>query len=48
MKLRAAFSKVADFELPKLLFEKAEDGKPKSYGYVSYRGVTFRVENMRE
>ncbi|MDR0708909.1 MAG: hypothetical protein LBF77_02450 [Spirochaetaceae bacterium] len=48
MKLRAAFSRMSWTEPPKLLFEKAGDGKPKSYGYASYKGVTLRVEDMRE
>jgi hypothetical protein len=48
MKLRVAFSKVAGFEPPKLLFEKTEDGKPKSYGYASYRGRTLNIEDMLE
>ena len=46
MKLRAVFSNVT-FELPpKLLFDKAEDGKPKSYGYATYNGVTMNIEDM--
>ncbi|GHU70755.1 hypothetical protein FACS189450_05700 [Spirochaetia bacterium] len=55
MKFRAAFSRLspiipggAAIEPPKLLFEKAEDGKPKSYGHASYRGITLKIEDMRE
>jgi hypothetical protein len=48
MKLRAAFSRMSWTDAPKLLFEKAADGKPKSCGYASYKGITLRVEDMRE
>jgi hypothetical protein len=48
MKLRATFSQVS-FELPpKLLFDEAEDDKPKSYGYATYNGVTLRIEDLEE
>jgi hypothetical protein len=45
MKFRAAFSKIAGNEPSKLLFEKAADGKPKSYGYATYNGVTLYPEH---
>jgi hypothetical protein len=48
MKFRAAFSKFSDNDPPKLLFEKAEDGKPKSYGYAAYRGITLNIDDMSE
>jgi hypothetical protein len=48
MKFRAAFSKASYSDPPKLLFEKAEDGKPKSYGYAAYRGITLNIEDMSE
>jgi hypothetical protein len=47
MKFRTVFSKIAGNE-PRLLFEKAPDGKPKSCGYASYKGITFHIEDMRE
>jgi hypothetical protein len=47
MKLRVSFSELVGGP-PKLLFEKAEDGKPKSYGHASYRGITLRVEDLVE
>ena len=28
--------------------DEAEDGKPKSYGYATYNGVTLRIEDMLE
>jgi hypothetical protein len=48
MKLRATFSKIAGGNLPKLLFEKASDGKPKSYACAAYRGITLNIEDMLE
>jgi len=48
IKLRMTFSKVSFEQPPKLLFEIAEDGKPKSHGYVTYNGVTLRVEDLSE
>jgi hypothetical protein len=48
MKFRAAFSKIAGDTPPKLLFEKAEDGKPKSYGYATYNGITLNVADLLE
>lgn len=48
MKLRATFSKIVGGDLPKLLFEQASDGKPKSYGYTTNRGVTLNIEDMLE
>jgi hypothetical protein len=45
-KFRAAFSKVIGGEPPKLLFDKADDGKPKSYGYARYQGITLKIENL--
>jgi hypothetical protein len=55
MKFRAMFSKMSPpeaggtgFTLPKLLLEKDVEGKPKSYGSASYRGLTLRIEDMLE
>jgi hypothetical protein len=48
MKFRATFSKIAGNAPLRLLFEKADDGKPKSYGYAAYKGVTLTIEDMRE
>jgi hypothetical protein len=45
-KFRAAFAKTTDGELPKLLFDKDEDGKPKSCGYARYQGVTLKIEDL--
>jgi hypothetical protein len=47
MKLRASFSEITG-NAPRLLFEKAPDGKPKSYGYASYKGITLKIEDMLE
>lgn len=48
MRLRATFSRVS-FEIPpRLLFDEAEDGKPKSHGYATYNGVTLRIKDMAE
>ena len=48
MKCRITFSPVSfDASTPvKLLFEPAEDGRPKTYGYASYDGVRLCVEDM--
>jgi len=49
MKFRACFSKIAGFDdPPRLLFEKGEDGKPKSYGYAVYGGVKLNIEDLAE
>jgi hypothetical protein len=48
MKFRAAFTKIAGNIAPKLIFDKAEDGKPRSCGYVKYKGTTLRIEDMEE
>jgi len=47
MKLRAVFSSVSGGG-PKLLFESASDGKPKSYGYAKYKGITLDIKDMLE
>ena len=48
MKLRATFSKVSLNTSTKLLFDLAEDGKTKSYGFVKYNGITLNIEDMSE
>jgi hypothetical protein len=48
MKFRATFSKGDYNNSPRLLFEEAEDGKPKSYGYVRYGGVELNIEDLIE
>jgi hypothetical protein len=48
MKLRLAFSRITFTLPPKLLFEPAEDGKPKSYGYARFTGTMLRVEDLVE
>lgn len=47
MKFRITFSEVGD-EHVKLLFDLAEDGKPKSYGFAEYNGTRINVEDMLE
>jgi len=46
MKLRITFSQTSFEVMPKLLFEPAEDGKPKSYGYTCYNGVQLKIEDL--
>lgn len=46
MKLRATFSQASYEKPPRLLFEPAEDGKPKSYGYASCNGVQLNIEDL--
>lgn len=48
MKLRLVFSPMSFTQPPKLLFEPAEDGQPKSFGYARYNGVQLNVENLSE
>ncbi|MET0903949.1 MAG: hypothetical protein ABWZ52_11965 [Acidimicrobiales bacterium] len=48
MKLRATFSRATFTLPPKLLFDAAEDGKPKSHGYATYGGVTLNMEDLAE
>ena len=47
MKFRITFSEVGDGHV-KLLFDTAEDGKPKSYGFAEYNGTRINVEDMLE
>jgi hypothetical protein len=46
MKLRVTFSQASYEKPPRLLFEPAQDGKPKSYGYASYNGVQMNIEDL--
>jgi len=46
MRLRATFSKIVGDTPPKLLFDQAEDGRPKSFGYAEYNGVRLNIEDM--
>ncbi len=48
MKLRATFSQASYEKPPRLLFELAEDGKPKSFGYTRYNGVQLNIEDLSE
>ena len=50
MKCRLTFSPSSlDASIPvKLLFEKADDGKAKSYGYASFDGIRLCVEDMAQ
>ncbi len=48
MNFRAEFSGIGiqDFSPPKLLFDLADDGKPKSHGTVTYDGVTMDIAGL--
>lgn len=46
MKLRATFSQASYDQPPQLLFEPAEDGKPKSYGYARYNGLQLNIKDL--
>jgi hypothetical protein len=48
MKFRAAFTGIAGNIAPKLIFDTAGDGKPRSFGYARYKGRTLRIEDMEE
>jgi hypothetical protein len=48
MKLRATFSMLTFTLPPKLLFEPADDGKPKSHGHATYGGAILRMEDLVE
>ncbi|WP_256865215.1 hypothetical protein [Paenibacillus sp. 32352] len=48
MKFRATFSALGGATPAKLLFDTDADGKPKSYGYASYGGVTLNIEDLLE
>ena len=48
MKLRATFSSATFTELPRLLFDAADDGEPKSHGSATYGGVTLDIEDLAE
>ncbi|CAN7386903.1 hypothetical protein LJR153_002399 [Paenibacillus sp. LjRoot153] len=48
MKLRATFSAVFGPTPVKLLFDTDVDGKPKSYGYASYDGITLNIADLLE
>jgi len=46
MDLKATFSPITSRLPAQLLFEQDENGKPKSYGYATYNGVTLRIEDL--
>ncbi|BFT70058.1 hypothetical protein [Paenibacillus sp. P36] len=48
MNLRATFSSMIGASPLKLLFGTAADGKPQSYGYATYNGVTRHMEDLIE
>ncbi|WP_336772526.1 hypothetical protein [Paenibacillus sp. MMO-58] len=48
MKFRAAFSALGGPKPAMLLFDKDEDGKPKSYGYATYNGITLNIADLLE
>jgi hypothetical protein len=48
MKFRAAFSALGGPKPAKLLFDIDADGKPKSYGYASYNGITLNIADLLE
>ncbi|ULT54856.1 hypothetical protein L1999_17095 [Neobacillus drentensis] len=48
MNFRATFSALGGPMPAKLLFDGDIDGKPKSYGYVTYNGITLNIADMSE
>jgi len=48
MKFRATFSSLQGPTPAKLLFDTDADGKPKSYGYATYDGITLHIEDLLE
>lgn len=48
MNFRAAFSPMTDARPTRLLFDTDADGKPKSYGYTTYNGITLNIEDLLE
>ena len=48
IKLRFALSAITKDAPMKLLFEKAADGKPKSFGYAEYNGIRINIEDMMD
>lgn len=48
MNMRATFSAVFGPSPQKLLFDMDAYGKPKSYGYATYNGITLRIEDLLE
>lgn len=48
MMLRATFSQSSYEKPPLLLFEAADDGKPKSYGYAKYKDEQLNIEDLSE
>lgn len=48
MKFRATFSALGGATPAKLLFDTDADGKPKSYGYAAYGGITLNIEDLLE
>ncbi|WP_248928334.1 hypothetical protein [Paenibacillus hamazuiensis] len=47
-KFRATFSALGGATPAKLLFDTDADGKPKSYGYATYNGITLNIEDLLE
>lgn len=48
MKFRATFSSMTGSMPARLLFDTDVDGKPKSYGYATYNGITLNIEDLLE
>ena len=46
MDLKATFSPITSQPPARLIFEPDEHGRPKSYGYATYNGVTLRIEDL--
>jgi len=46
MDFKATFSPITSTPPARLLFEPDEHGKPKSYGYAKYNGITLRIEDL--
>ncbi|WP_139991492.1 hypothetical protein [Paenibacillus paridis] len=48
MNFRATFSALVGAEPVRLLFDIDADGKPKSYGYATYNGITLNIKDLLE
>lgn len=48
MNFRATFSALGGPKPARLLFDTDADGKPKSYGYATYNGITLNIADLLE
>ncbi|MEM0286317.1 MAG: hypothetical protein QXW34_04180, partial [Candidatus Methanomethyliaceae archaeon] len=46
MRLKVTFSKLFGEEPVRIIFDKDINGNPKSYGYVKYKDVILKVEDL--